>query len=194
MAKAGITGVCPPPMPEHGMGKDAGWAIYKIFITADQKQVFIAVTSDAHWERFCKDFGLHDLWEDVSLRTNEGRLKQHALLNERVKKVVSELTRDALVDRLEKIKVPHSIVNTPQDLLQDPHLRAIGHLHRITGPKGDVTELPALPMIFSSWPGPVRTNPPQLAEHSVEIMRDLGYTSDEIEAYINGDIIGTTMS
>jgi crotonobetainyl-CoA:carnitine CoA-transferase CaiB-like acyl-CoA transferase len=191
MAKAGITGVCPPPMPEHGMGKDAGWAIYKIFITADQKQVFIAVTSDAHWERFCKDFGLEDLWEDLSLRTNEGRLKQHALINERVGQVVAEHKRDILVDRLEKIKVPHSIVNTPLDLLQDRHLRAIGHLHPITGPKGDVTELPALPMIFSSWPGPVRTNPPHLAEHSVAIMRDLGYTDEEIAAFIKDNIVGT---
>lgn len=193
IAKAGVTGACPPPMPERGMGKDAGWAVYKIFITKDQKQVFIAITSDAHWERFCKEFQVHDLWEDVSLRTNVGRVKQHALVNERVKKIVGELPRNMLIKRLEKSQVPYSIVNTPMDLFQDSHLRGRGHFFRVTGPKGGSTELPALPMVFDSWPGPVRTNPPKLGEHTLEIMADLGYSPEQIEALIQEGIIGSVV-
>ena len=193
MAKAGVMGVCPPPMPERGMGKDAGWAVYKIFITQDQKQLFIAITSDAHWERFCKGFELSDLWEDVSLRTNVGRLKQHARVNERVKKTVRESARDTMVDRLEKCQVPYSVVNTPLDLFHDPHLRGRKHFFRVTGPKGGSTELPALPMLLSSWPGPIRTNPPKLGEHTLAIMADLGYSSEQIESLVEQGVIGNVV-
>jgi crotonobetainyl-CoA:carnitine CoA-transferase CaiB-like acyl-CoA transferase len=49
MALAGVTGQCPPPVPERLKGKGVGWAIYRIFITQDQRQVFIGITGDAHW-------------------------------------------------------------------------------------------------------------------------------------------------
>jgi crotonobetainyl-CoA:carnitine CoA-transferase CaiB-like acyl-CoA transferase len=193
MAMAGVTGICPPTMPERGMGKNAGWAVYKIFVTQDQKQLFVAITSDAHWERFCKEFQVHDLWKDSSLRTNAGRVKQHALVNERVKEIVGGLTRDSLIERLEKSEVPYAIVNTPMDLFQDPHLRGRGHLFRVTTPKGGSTELPALPMILSSWPGPPRTNPPKLGEHTLEIMADLGYSADQIEVLIQEGVIASVV-
>ena len=107
-------------MPERSIGKDLGWGIYKIFITKDQRQVFIGVTSDAHWERLCQEFGVCDLWEDLSLRTNQGRVKQHVLVNDRVKQIVENLEFDTLIERLEKSQIPHAAVNTPLDLFQEP--------------------------------------------------------------------------
>ena len=193
MAKAGVTGICPVPMPERGMGKEAGWAIYKIFFTRDQKQLFVGITSDGHWERFCREFGLSDFWADLALRTNEGRVQQHARVNEGVREIISEFSRDALIDRLEKCQVPYSVVNTPMDLFQDPHLRGRGHLFRVTGPKGGSTELPSLPMVFESWPGPVPTNPPELGQHTLEIMADLEYTSEQIEVLNKEGVIGSVV-
>jgi len=193
MAKAGVTGICPPPMPEWNMGKEAGWAVYRIFITQDQKQLFIGITSNAHWERFCEEFQVHDLWEDVSLRTNAGRIKQHTLVNERVKKIAGEFPRAELIDRLEKCQVPYSIVNTPMDLFNDPHLRGREHLFRVTSPKGTSSEVPALPVTLSSWPGPARTNPPKLGEHTLAIMADLGYSPDQIEGLVQEGVIGSVV-
>lgn len=192
IAKAGVTGVCPPPMPERGMGKDAGWAIYRIFITKDQKQLFVGITSDAHWERFCEEFKVHDLWEDVSLRTNVGRVKQHSVVNERVKNIVGQHDRDALVDRLEKCQIPFSIVNTPMDLLQDKHLRESNHFSHVTSPKGVSTDLPNLPMQLSSRSdGLGRTDPPKLGEHTLQVMAELGYTTDQIEKLIQEGVISS---
>jgi crotonobetainyl-CoA:carnitine CoA-transferase CaiB-like acyl-CoA transferase len=189
MAKAGITGICPLTMPERGMGIEAGWIVYKIFMTQDQRMVFIAITSDAHWERFCKEFQVRDLWEDLSLRTGAGRDKERTLINERVEKIVAGLPRDTLIERLEKSQVPYSAVNSPMDLFQDPHLRGRGHLFRVTAPNGDSTELPAPPMIFDSWSGPIRTDPPRLGEHTLKIMADLGFSKDQIETLIQEGVI-----
>lgn len=191
ISKAGITGQCPAPSPERSIGKDVGWAIYKIFTTKDQRQLFIGITSDAHWERFCQEFHVHDLWEDLSLRTNEGRTKQFALVNERVEKIAGELLFGSLVDRLEKSQIPHAIVNTPMDLFQDPHLRGRAHFINVMAPTGASTDLPALPMIFDSWQSSLRRNPPKLGEHTVEIMDELGYSKNQIDALIQAGIMGS---
>ncbi len=192
MATAGVTGKCPPPMPARGMAEDAGWTIYRIFLTRDQKMIFIAVTSDAHWERFCREFQLDDLREDPSLRTSAGRGRQpiNTLINERVDKIVRELLRDTLVERLGRCQIPFSPVNTPMDLFNDPHLRGRGHFFKATAPNGDSSELPSLPVTFDDWPGPVRLNPPTLGEHTSEIMADLGYSSDQIKSLIEEGAIG----
>lgn len=50
MGSQTVMGKHPPRMPE----KSSGWAIYEAFPTADDKQLFIAITSDNHWRRFCE--------------------------------------------------------------------------------------------------------------------------------------------
>lgn len=189
VAKAAITGQVPPPAPERSIGKGMGWAIYKIFTTKDQRQLFVGITSDAHWERFCKEFQVHDLWEDLSLRTNQGRLKQQALVNDRVEQIVAAFALDSMVERFEKSKIPYACVNTPMDLFQDPHLRGRGHFIEVMGPNGATIELPRLPMDFSSGQSPLRMNPPKLGEHTVQIMQEMGYSAEEIESLMKEGVI-----
>ena len=56
------------PMPEIRQGTRMGWGIYQLFTAADGEQVFIGITSNAHWERFCAEFGLADLLADDAPR------------------------------------------------------------------------------------------------------------------------------
>jgi hypothetical protein len=60
-------------MTERGAGNDLGWGIYKVFPTADERHVFIGVTSDSQWQAFCNEFGWDDLWAEPGLRNNAGR-------------------------------------------------------------------------------------------------------------------------
>jgi crotonobetainyl-CoA:carnitine CoA-transferase CaiB-like acyl-CoA transferase len=76
------------------------------------------------------------------------------------------------------------------DLFNDPHLRGREHLFRVTSPKGTSSEVPALPLTLGSWPGPARTNPPKLGEHTLAIMAELGYSLDQIEELIQEGVIG----
>src|SRR5579864_2031480 len=56
MAGQAVTGRAPPPMPL----REGAWAIYEPFATRDGEQIFVGLTSDRQWRRFCEHFGRQD--------------------------------------------------------------------------------------------------------------------------------------
>ncbi|MBN2570135.1 MAG: CoA transferase [Deltaproteobacteria bacterium] len=190
IAKAGISGEVPPPMPERGAGKDLGWGIYRIFDTKDGRQVFIGVTADNHWERFCREFEINDLWQDETLRTNAGRREDYSRLNQRTEEIVKKLDFQDVIERLERANIPHAPVNTPMDLFQNPHLKGRQHFSKATAPDGTSSLLPKLPFIVDGWEGVMRKDPPKLGEHTAQILAELGYSTKEIEQLIPENNLG----
>ena len=78
------TGEPSVPMPEIRQGTRMGWGVYQLFTAADGEQVFIGITSNAHWERFCKEFGLDDLLADERLNDNAKRVAARDWLPARI--------------------------------------------------------------------------------------------------------------
>ena len=54
--------------------------MYEPFTTSDDEQVFIGITSDNHWQRFCKEFGREDLLDDPDYASNEARVAMRPTL------------------------------------------------------------------------------------------------------------------
>ena len=89
MARAVATGQPSRPMAEIGQSLRMGWGIFHLFATADDEQVFIGVTSNAHWERFCATFGLPELFADERLGTNEKRVAAQEWMLPRLREAVA---------------------------------------------------------------------------------------------------------
>ena len=189
VAQASLTGVAPVPMPSRGMGSRLGWAVYRLFTTADAREVFIAITSNAHWERFCKEFGMLDLWEDESLNTNARRSANRDRIIPRIQEIVAALTAAELADRLERIRVPFAPLNTPFDVLDDPHLNEGGYLLDVQAASGQPVQVPSLPVAGEGLGADVRYNPPALGQHSAEILAELGYAPEEITDLIERKVV-----
>lgn len=170
IAKATMTGEVPVPMPERGMGREFGWGIYRTFVCKDQRNIFIAVLSDAHWERFCEAFHLHDLWQDTSLRTSAGRSEQHERLRLAVETLVGNLSSSEVTARLEKAGLPFAPVNTPYDLASDPHLAAISFLQEVLSPEGHRALVAGLPIRTQDWFATPRRNPPVLGSDTIDVL------------------------
>ena len=76
MTYQAISGQPLPPMP----ARISAWGIYHQFVTADAHRVFIGVTSDQQWVRFCHAFGQAAWLEDERIATNNGRVAEQSWL------------------------------------------------------------------------------------------------------------------
>jgi crotonobetainyl-CoA:carnitine CoA-transferase CaiB-like acyl-CoA transferase len=189
MSVAAITGEEPIPFPSRGMNARMGWGVYHLFETGDGRQIFIAATSNAHWKRLCGEFELQDLFEDESLNTNSKRVEQRSRVIPRIQEAVGKCPLAELEERLNRSKIPFAPLNSPADLLEDPHLNAGGHLLEIEVSDGAKIKVPAIPISSDRFACRVRYKPPQLGEQSAEILTELGYGAIEIDDLINERVV-----
>ena len=171
------------------MKRQGGWGVYQLFDTADGRRIFIAVTSNAHWESFCRAFDLVELYEDSSLDTNAKRAAQRERTIPVIQETIGRFSFEELSARLEACRVPFAPVNTPADLLNDPHLNTGDHLLEITVPGGKALKLPSLPIKSDRYSYRVRNFPPELGEHTREILNDTGCSEEEIRKLFDGGVV-----
>jgi crotonobetainyl-CoA:carnitine CoA-transferase CaiB-like acyl-CoA transferase len=182
------------PMRPFPIRKNA-WGVYDVFDTADQgKQVFIGITSDAHWERFCRSFSLTDLATDERLTTNTRRVAAREWLIPELAKILVSMPLQEILERSEAAAIPYAPVGHPDELVHDPHLAANGGLIDVAwsalGRQVSAC-LPGLPMEFGDCRHRtvLRRQPPDISEHAKEVLVEAGYGADEIAQLFEAGIV-----
>jgi crotonobetainyl-CoA:carnitine CoA-transferase CaiB-like acyl-CoA transferase len=188
MAAVALTGSDLPPMPE----REGGWSIYQLFATADGDKVFIAITSDALWQRFCREFALGDLAADPRLATNAQRLEARGWMLPRIEAAIAGLGSADVVQRCTRGAIPFANVATVQTLFSDAHLHESGVLMDTALRDGTHAPLPGLPVRLSSHRLGVRRQPPRAGEHSREILAAAGFSATDIDAWIARGVVATS--
>jgi crotonobetainyl-CoA:carnitine CoA-transferase CaiB-like acyl-CoA transferase len=186
MAQYGVTGVPAAPMP----ARESAWAVYDLFDTIDQQQIFVGVVSDTQWRAFCRVFDLPNLSEDPRYATNAQRVKARATLMPKLRDLFAAMTRAEATRLLEAARLPFAPLQRPEDLFDDPHLGAPGALIPITLPNGQGLPLPALPLEMGGRRLGKRLDLPGPGEHSATIARHLGYSDAEIDQLHRDGILG----
>jgi crotonobetainyl-CoA:carnitine CoA-transferase CaiB-like acyl-CoA transferase len=191
MAGMAATGLEARPMP----ARRGAWAVYEVFKTAGDGELFIGVTSDQQWTRFVEEFGLQDLAADPRLATNVTRLAERSWLIPALQDVLIKFPQAEVESRCERANVSWAPVGQPKDLFEDPHLLATGGLvdvfvSRFGGGDGKIVGLPALPVEFGDRARPkVTRQPPKIGEHNAEILAEAGFSATEIETLARDKII-----
>jgi crotonobetainyl-CoA:carnitine CoA-transferase CaiB-like acyl-CoA transferase len=164
-----------------GIGRSMGWGLYQLFETADNRQVFIAATTNRHWQRLCEVLDLPELAADPSLSTNALRSGRRPYFVPIVAEAVKRFRCDVLLQILREANIPYAPVNPPANLINEAHLNAGNHLVEVTLPDGRTFRQPRLPIELGAPPAEARLPPPALGEHTDTILAELGYTPAAIE-------------
>ncbi len=192
MAASATSGEVIPPMT----ARRGAWGIYDVFALADDQQIFIGVTSDAQWERFCTEFEFNDLFADKRLSTNALRSKERDWLIPTLKERLSSLSFDNAQALSERADISWSPVGRPEDLFTNDHLLCgqgliTTALNTAAGTLIDETLLPSLPLEFGrnkTRPTLVR-QPPEIGEHTTEVLRTSGLSVADINALIKEGVV-----
>src|SRR5437773_9489662 len=106
MAGMTATGLEARPMP----ARRGAWAIYEVFKTADDGQLFIGVTSDQQWTRVVEEFGLQELAADPRLATNVTQMAERSWLIPALQEVLAAIPQDEVAPRCERAEVSWAAV------------------------------------------------------------------------------------
>ncbi|KAA8921863.1 CaiB/BaiF CoA-transferase family protein [Thermoplasma sp.] len=160
-----ITGQELRPINEEGFA----WGIYDFFKTKDLKDVFVAVTTDEQWKHFCVEF---DLDVQDKYPTNRIRYENRPTLIPYLQSVFGRYSEKDLLSKLEKANISYATLNRPWDLIGDIHAS-----RKMVKESYASSELyvPVPPLANFK-----KGDPPALGGDSEEILREVGYSREEI--------------
>jgi crotonobetainyl-CoA:carnitine CoA-transferase CaiB-like acyl-CoA transferase len=181
MLQYAVTGVPAEPMPS----RISAWGVYDVFTVRDGDQIFLSAVSDKQWEVFCRILNLQDLKADAKYTTNNDRVRERPQLIPILRERLQSYSAAELTELFESNGLPYAPINRPEDLVNDPHLKATGGLTPMTLPNGQVTDTVLFPFTMHGKQPGLRMNPPKLGEHSMELLQSLGYSEEQVQKLLS---------
>ncbi len=178
MAGQAVTGRPPPPMP----AREGAWGIYETFKASDGEMIFVGLTSDNHWRRFCHHFDRSDMLDNPKYSNNQLRVKERPVIRAMVAECVGTLTMPELTKLFDEIGIPFAPVAKPGDLFEDPHLNAGGRMLDVAFKDGVRAKIPRMPLEVGAHDFGLRRQAPTIGQHSLEILEEAGLSRAEVDA------------
>jgi len=142
------------------------------------------------FRRWARLMGEEHWLTDPRFKDDQGRGDHGDIISKRMAQWTTERTTDEALAELEKAKIPAGPLYSPQQALEDAHIRAAGLLHDTDYP-GLPRPAPVAPtpVDLSETPGRFAHRAPMLGEHTDEILAELGYSKAAIDALRAANVI-----
>jgi len=170
-----IDGEIPPQAGnDHPTGIPTG-----VFTTADG-HINIAASGQTMYRRLCTALGAPELVDDPRFKTIHDRSKNRKQLNAELDRVLVKKTSAEWIEALNKAGVPSGPIYDVRQVFEDPQIRHLGMAQTVRHPERGEMKVQGLPAVLSRTPGAIRRPAPTHGQHTDEILRELGYTPEEI--------------
>lgn len=148
----------------------------------------VIVYNDKQWENFFKATGRDDLRADPKFATFAGRAANIDVVYAELARIFETRTTAEWIDLLTKADVPVMPMHDLASMLHDEHLEATAFFPVVEHPtEGSIRSMKVTATWSETEAEPARLAP-RLNEHGAEILRELGYSADEIVAMVRDGV------
>ncbi|MGZ3665903.1 MAG: CaiB/BaiF CoA transferase family protein [Ktedonobacterales bacterium] len=154
-------------------------APYGPFRAGDGSLTYLAVQNEREWARFCAVvLERPELAADPRFTNNAGRVAHREALQEAIELALSNLTGAQVLDRLERAQIANARLNDMREFWEHPQLAARDRWREVESPMGPLRAL--LPPVTMAGTTPRMGAIPALGEQTEPILRELGYSHEQI--------------
>ena len=142
----------------------------------------LGIANDALWRRYCDAIGRPDLRDDPRFATAPARVRHRTELVPMIEALTAERTVEDWIDALGAAGVPCGRIRNVAEVCTNPQLTQRGKVVERPHPTAGDVKMIGQPIELGATPARIRTAPPLLGEHTDDVLRETGYTAEEIGA------------
>ena len=149
----------------------------------------IAASEQSAFRRLCQILQLNELIDHPDYITLEQRSKNREKLNEQFQNIFENQTSKYWIEKLNESAIACGPIHRIDEMVNDPQFE---HLHltaTVEHPRRGSMELVGQPIRMTRSQWSIRSRAPFYAEHSREILQDLGYQSNQIDDLISRHVV-----
>lgn len=163
-------------------------AAYGAFQASDL-QINVAVGTDAQWRSLCRILGDPELADRPEFARPPDRSANRAALAVELNRLFAARTAAEWVDELRAGGIPCGPIYAMDGVFSDPQIEAVGLVCDVPADNGTSDRLMRGPLWIDGRPTPIRHRPPTLGQHTREVLVELGYSHDAVDALARDGVV-----
>ena len=165
-------------------------AVLRTFATTDGYVVGMAL-QDNHFQGLCEALECTELLERDGMRSVGERVANFGPWLDAIEEVMKRFSSEDLLSRLKAHGVPFGPVKTVREFAEDPQAINNRTIFDAEHPEAGTMRYIRYPGHLSETPASLHRHPPRLGEHSTEVLKEAGYSEQEIEELLANKVVGT---